>query len=63
MGWFSADEIVAVDNSSTHDAIQSISIALLALAALAYGIFKLCNAHHRHQSQQVAERAIRMANV
>lgn len=43
MGWFSADEIVAVDNSSTHDVIQSISIALLALAALAYGIFKLCN--------------------
>lgn len=59
MGWFSADEIVAVSGNEAHDTVQTVSIAILAIFVLAYGLFKLCSVHHRHQAEQVAERAVR----
>lgn len=62
MGWFTNDEVV-IGNTSSHDIVQSVSIALLAVAALAYGLFRLCNAHHRHQAEQVAERVARVNRV
>lgn len=59
MGWFSADEVIAVANTTSHDTIQTVSIAALALLAMAYGLFKWCNMHNRHQAEQVADRAVR----
>lgn len=59
MGWFSADEIVAIGGDA-NDTIKTVSLAAIALLALAYGLFRLCAIHHRHQSEQVAQRVVRL---
>lgn len=66
MGWFSADEIVApVSNSdkSEHHTAQTVALCVLAAVAVGYLLVRLIAKIHRQQTERVAERAARMANL
>lgn len=63
MGWFSADEIIANNNMSTHDTVQTVALGVLAIVALIYGVLKIFNAHHRNQAERAANRAMHMQSI
>lgn len=66
MGWFTADEIIQTTESDANGILQTISLVILAGAVQAYGLVKLCNVHHRNQSERVATAAVKLhatANV
>lgn len=63
MGWFGSDDITNNVTNTTHDTLQTIALAIIALVILAYGVLKVCNNHHRNQSERVANVAIKMSTV
>lgn len=62
MGWFSADEVINVDGSA-HNTIQTVALSVLAITVLGYGVLKIFNSHHRHQSEQAARAAVHIQSV
>lgn len=67
MGWFSADEIVApvaVGTANEHqNTAQTVSLCVLAAAAVAYIATKLLIKLHRQHIERVAARTVRLNNV
>lgn len=66
MGWFSADEIVApavLSNAEGHHTAQAVALCILAGVAVGYLLVKAVSKCHRRETERVAERATRLANL
>lgn len=66
MGWFSADEIVApaaVTTTESHHTAQTVALCLMAGVAVGYLLVKSLMKCHRQQTERVAERTARLANL
>lgn len=70
MGWFSADEIVVPTSSVTsapsnsgHLTAQTVALCVLAGVAVGYLLVKAVTKCHRQQTERVAERVSRLANL
>lgn len=65
MGWFSADETVAINSEDGHQTVQTVSMCAIAIAAVSYIIVKGLIRLHKRSTERLAERVARrtVANV
>lgn len=61
MGWFGSDDITNNVSPTAHDTLKTVALTIIALLAnLAFGVLKVCNSHHRVQSEKVANTAVKL---
>lgn len=59
MGWFSADETIALNANDGGSTGQTVALGVLATVAVAYVVIRTILKLHRQHTERVAERAAR----